>query len=379
MSTANINPEILIWARERSGFSVPQFARKMGKSEERLLEWEEGQRPMTFKQAMTFAEKAYIPFGYLFLSEPPVEELPLPDLRTIDGQALQRPSAELLDLIKLMLQRQEWYKDYLRQQLVEPSGIVGSFSNNNAVTAIVADMRVKLGVAEYPNRGGWEDYYRDLVSRIEALGILVMRQGNLGHSTRPLQVNEFRGFAIADVYAPMLFVNHADAPGARLFTLIHELCHIWIGQSGISDGDTQTHRREEILCNAVAAEFLVPEHEFMMLWQSGLDRWRDNLPVLESRFHVSKWALARRALTCNYISQEQYLHYIADEKEAYRNRESSGRGPSYYVTKKAQISQNFAKAVVTQALSGQMLLREASQLLAMKPSNISNFAKELRV
>lgn len=201
MSTANINPEILIWARERSGFSVPQFARKMGKSEERLLEWEEGQHPMTFKQAMTFAEKAYIPFGYLFLSEPPVEELPLPDLRVIDGQALQRPSAELLDLIKLMLQRQEWYKDYLRQQLVEPSGIVGSFSNNNAVTAIVADMRVKLGVAEHPNRGGWEDYYRDLVSRIEALGILVMRQGNLGHSTRPLQVSEFRGFAIADVYA----------------------------------------------------------------------------------------------------------------------------------------------------------------------------------
>jgi Zn-dependent peptidase ImmA (M78 family)/transcriptional regulator with XRE-family HTH domain len=379
MSTANINPEILIWARERSGFSVPQFARKMGKGEERLLEWEEGQRPMTFKQAMTFAEKAYIPFGYLFLSEPPVEELPLPDLRTIDGQALQRPSAELLDLIKLMLQRQEWYKDYLRQQLVEPSGIVGSFSNNNAVTAIVADMRVKLGVAEHPNRGGWEDYYRDLVSRIEALGILVMRQGNLGHSTRPLQVNEFRGFAIADVYAPMIFVNHADAPGARLFTLIHELCHIWIGQSGISDGDAQTHRREEVLCNAVAAEFLVPEHEFMMLWQPGLDRWRDNLPVLESHFHVSKWALARRALTCRYISQEEYLRYIADEKEAFRNRESSGSGPSYYVTKKSQISQNFSKAVVTQALSGQMLLREAAQLLVMKPSNISNFAKELRV
>lgn len=379
MSTANINPEMLIWARERSGCSVSQFAKKMGKPEERLLEWETGQRLMTFKQALAFAEKAYIPFGYLFLPKPPVEELPLPDLRTIDGQGVRRPSAELLDLIKLMLQRQEWYKDYLQQQLVEPSTIVGSFSNNYDVLAIVADMRLKLDVPEHPNRGSWEDYYRDLVGRIEALGILVMRQGDLGHFTRPLQVSEFRGFAIADSYAPMIFVNHADAPGARLFTLIHELCHIWIGQSGVSDGDAQTHRREEVLCNAVAAEFLVPEQEFMGLWKSDVENWRDNLSVLESHFHVSKWALARRALTCDYITQEEYVGYIADEKEAYKNRESSGGGPTYYVTKKAQISQNFSRAVVSQALSGQMLLREAAQLLSMKPSNISNFAKELQV
>lgn len=379
MSTANINPEMLIWARERSGFSVSQFAKKMSKTEERLLEWETGQRLMTFKQALAFAEKAYIPFGYLFLPEPPVEELPLPDLRTIDGQGVRRPSAELLDLIKLMLQRQEWYKDYLQQQLVEPSTIVGSFSNNYDVLTIVADMRLKLDVPEHPNRGSWEDYYRDLVGRIEALGILVMRQGDLGHFTRPLQVSEFRGFAIADSYAPMIFVNHADAPGARLFTLIHELCHIWIGQSGVSDGDAQTHRREEVLCNAVAAEFLVPEQEFMGLWKSDVENWRDNLPVLESRFHVSKWALARRALTCDYITQKEYVGYIADEKEAYKNRESSGGGPTYYVTKKAQISQNFSRAVVSQALSGQILLREAAQLLSMKPSNISNFAKELQV
>ncbi|GAB6070868.1 XRE family transcriptional regulator [Thiomicrorhabdus hydrogeniphila] len=379
MSTANINPEMLTWARERSGFSVSQFARKMGKTEERLLEWEKGQRHMTFKQAMALAEKSYVPFGYLFLPKPPIEELPLPDLRTIDGQGVRRPSAELLDLIKLMLQRQEWYKDYLQQQLVEPSTIVGSFSNNYDAVSIVKDMRVKLDVPDHPNRGNWENYYRDLVGRIEALGVLVMRQGDLGHFTRPLQVSEFRGFAIADSYAPMIFVNHADAPGARLFTLMHELCHIWIGQSGISDGDVQTHRSEEVLCNAVAAEFLVPEHEFMGLWKSGLENWRDNLPVLESRFHVSKWALARRALTCDYITQEEYVRYIADEKEAYKNRESSGSGPSYYVTKKAQISQNFSRAVVSQALSGQMLLREAAQLLAMKPSNISNFAKELQI
>jgi len=379
MSNANINPEILIWARERLGLSVPEFARKLGKKEERLTEWETGVRPLTFKQAIDFADKAYIPFGYLFLTTPPIEELPLPDLRTIDGHGVLRLSAELLDLIKLMLQRQDWYKEYLKQQLAEPSSIVGSFSKRHVVNEIVADMRLKLGVPAHPNRGDWESYYRGLVTKIEDTGILVMRQSDLGHFTRPLQVAEFRGFAIADEIAPMIFVNHADTPGARLFTLIHELCHIWIGQSGISDGNVENKRNEEVMCNAVAAEFLVPEVEFTQLWHTNINSWRENLAVLEAHFHVSKWVLARRALTCSYISQHDYIQFITEEKEAYRNRERSGSGPNYYRTKKAQISQSFSKAVVSQALSGQIMLREAAQLLGMKPGNIEKFAQELRV
>lgn len=379
MSNANINPEILTWARERLGFSVSAFAAKLGKTAERLTGWESGEQPLTFKQAIDFASKAYIPFGYLFLSEPPIEELPLPDLRTVDGQEVIRPSAELLDIIKLMLQRQDWYKEYLKQQFAEPNQIVGSFSNNRDVNQIVADMRIKLGVPTHPKRGNWENYYRELVTKIEAVGILVMRQSDIGHATRPLDVSEFRGFAITDDLAPMIFVNQADAPGARLFTLIHELCHIWIGQSGISDGNTQNQRQEEILCNAVAAEFLVPKSEFKQLWQHNVEDWKENLPVLESHFHVSKWVLVRRALTCDFISQANYNQFINAEKEAHRNRESSGSGPTYYRTKNSQISENFSKAVVSQALNGQILLRDAGQLLGMKPANIARFTQELQV
>jgi Zn-dependent peptidase ImmA (M78 family)/transcriptional regulator with XRE-family HTH domain len=377
MSTANINKQMLTWARERSGIAVAEFAQKCGVSEERLLEWEYGERMMTFNQAINYAEKAYIPFGYLFLAEPPIDELPIPDLRTVDGHGVLRPSVELLDLIKLMLQRQEWYKEYLKQHLSEPNTIAGRFTVRDGVPAIVQDMRAKLNVAEHPDRGTWEDYYRDLVKRIESLGILVMRQGDLGHFSRPLKVEEFRGFAIVDDYAPIVFVNHADAFGARLFTLIHELCHIWIGQSGISDGNTQTQRKEEVLCNAVAAEFLMPEGEFRALWQTQLENWQENLPVVEARFHVSTWALARRALTLNFISQEEYSSYIRAQQAAYKKKNTSG-GPTYYQTKKAQISSAFSKAVVTEALNGQLLLREASALLGgIKPGNIAHFAKEL--
>jgi len=379
MSTANINTRMLAWARERSGIALSEFAEKCGVTEERLFAWESGEKAITFNQAMRYAEKAHVPFGYLFLERFPVEDLPIPDLRTIDRQGVNRPSAELIDLLKLMIQRQEWYREYLKQHLAEPNRVVAKFAAANGEAAIVSDMRKKLGVSEYPERGSWEDYYRLLVSRIEALGILVMRQGNLGHHSRPLKVEEFRGFAIVDEYAPIIFVNHADVQGARLFTLIHELCHVWIGQSGVSDGNSQTHRKEEVLCNAVAAEFLAPTAEFEKIWEFELESWRDNLPNLEAHFHVSKWVLARRALTLNFITQDEYARFILEQQAAYRKRDDGG-GPTYYQTKKAQISQLFSKAVVTQALSGQLLLREASQLLdGIKPAKISQFAKELGV
>ena len=378
MSKAHINTSMLIWARKRSGIDVSDFARKCGVSEERLQEWESGERPMTFNQAMSYAAKAYVPFGYLFLTQPPQEELLIPDLRTLGGQGVQRPSSELLDLVKLMLQRQEWYKDYLQQQLTEPNTVVGRFSVRDSVDAIVQDMRAQLGVPEHPKRGKWDDYYRDLVERIESKGIMVMRQSNLRHHTRPLNVDEFRGFAIVDEFAPIIFINHADALGARLFTLIHELCHIWIGQSGISDGSTNTHRQEEILCNAVAAEFLVPATEFSRLWQQDESYWEENLPPLEAHFHVSTWTLARRALTLGLISESEYGRYIAEQQAAYRRRERSGGGPTYYQTKKAQISRRFSHAVVSEALSGQMLLRDAGELLGgMQPAKIKHFAEEL--
>ncbi len=380
MTTAIIKTEMLVWARERSGISVSELAKKCSVSEERLREWESGQHAMTFKQAMTFATKAHIPFGYLFLERPPVDEVPIPDLRTVDSHALRSPSANLKDLIKLMQLRQEWYRDHLKQQFAEPNAIVGSFAKRLNADAIVNDIRSKLGVSPHPTRGNWEAYYRDLVRRIEACGILVMRQPDMGHFTRPLSVDEFRGFALVDDYAPLIFVNDADAPGARLFTLIHELCHIWIGQSGISDGGLSTHLPEETLCNAVAAEFLVPAAEFKALWNHDHIHWRENLPGLEAHFHVSTWVLARRALTLGCIDRDEYFAYTnklrKDHKE--RPKPKNESGPNFYVIKSSQISKRFSRAVVNEALSGQLLLRDASHLLGgIKPGKLTKFAEEL--
>jgi Zn-dependent peptidase ImmA (M78 family)/DNA-binding XRE family transcriptional regulator len=375
---AHINPENLRWARERANLTMGMLARKLNISEEKLVAWENGHKKITFNQAKSVAEKTYIPFGYLFLKNTPKEKLPIPDLRTVDGEELRQPSAELLKIIQIVIARQHWYQEYQAEQGIENNSYIGRFNSDSSFVNIVNDMRTALGVGAHPERGSWEEYQRVLVKRIEAIGILVMRHGDLGHHTKKLSVEEFRGFAIFDKTSPVIFVNQADAPSARLFTLIHELAHIWIGQSGVSDASTKAHRKEEVLCNAVAAEFLVPQDEFLNLWQDNKN-WMDNLPELEAHFHVSKWVLARRALTLKIITHSQYSKYITLLKKQYENREKTNSAPSYYRTVKSQISENFSRALIAETLSGKVLLRDAGQLLGMKPNNITKFAKELGI
>lgn len=347
---ANINPNILNWARERSQWSLAVLANKLNVTEEKLEAWECGSTSPTFKQAQNFAAKTHIPFGYLFLRAPPKEVLPLPDLRTVGGEQPCRPSAELIDIVQIVMQRQQWFIEYLRDHGVNTGSHVRNFNTQTPVEIVVNDMRQVLGVAAHPERGYWDEYFRLLIHRIEESGILVMRQGDMGHYTRPLSVSEFRGFAIYDPIAPVIFINQADAPSARLFTLIHELAHVWIGQSGISDAKPTTQRQEEVQCNAIAAEFLVPEKEFKQYWQE-LENWQENIPALEAHFHVSKWVIARRAQSLRKITLQQYQQYIDDLKEQHRNRKKTKGGPTYYATKKGQISERFARAIVGETLS----------------------------
>jgi len=375
---AHINPENLRWARERAQLTMGMLAKKLSISEDKLVSWENGDKKLTFNQAKSVAEKTYIPFGYLFLKKTPEEKLPIPDLRTVEGEPLRQPSAELLKIIQIVIARQHWYQEYQAEQGIENNPYIGNFNADSSFINIVNDMRKALDVDAHPKRGNWEDYQRLLVKRIEQIGILVMRHGDLGHHTKKLSVEEFRGFAIFDKTSPVLFVNQADAPSARLFTLMHELAHIWIGQSGVSDASTKAHRKEEVLCNAVAAEFLVPEDEFLGLWQDK-ENWIDNLPELEAHFHVSKWVLARRALTLALITQSQYGKYITFLKKQYEQREKKNSAPSYYRTINSQISENFSRALVAETLSGKVLLRDAGQLLGIKPNNITKLAKELGI
>lgn len=371
---ALINPDMLTWARGRAGLSTAALAKSLHTSEDNLLAWEDGRKKPSFNQAMNFAHHTHVPFGYLYLAIPPIEELPLPDLRTVNGRA-PTYSLALKDTIRWAMERQEWYRDWLTSQGVVKNETVGRFRITDGVQRVVGDMRSKLELPAKPTRGTFEEYFAKLVQSIEKVGVLVMRNSVVSNNTsRPLCVEEFRGFAISDPLAPLIFVNTADCPEARLFTLIHELAHIWIGKSGVSDVEPGSALQGEVFCNAVAAELLTPEREFIVLWQV-LEDWEDNLPSLARVFHVSEWVIARRALTCGYITPEQYSHFIALKVARYKARKKTG-APPYTRLQTGRLSRTLAAAVTSEALSGRILLRDAARLMGIKPHKISEYSKK---
>lgn len=372
---ALINPDVLRWARERASLSTSTLAKSLGTQEDNVLAWEQGRKKPSFTQAMNYARQTYIPFGYLYLSQPPEENLPLPDLRTVNGKRDPGYSLALMDTIRWAMERQDWYRDYLTSQGVTENRVVGRFSVSDNVDVIVADIRTTLGIANKPNRGDFDDYFKSLVGKIEAAGILVMRNSIVNNNTsRPLLVEEFRGFAISDKLAPVIFINTADCPEARLFTLAHELSHIWIGRSGVSDGEPQNHRSEEILSNAVAAELLTPEREFLSVWDADVE-WQDNIPPLTKLFHVSGWVIARRALTFNLITASEYGAFIAKKIAEHKARSKTG-APPYNRLQTGRVSKTLATAVASEALSGRMLYRDAARLIGVKPHKLSDYSKK---
>lgn len=173
---ARVNPQLLTWARERARLTPAALAARLKVTAERLNAWERGERPLTFKQAQNIAAKTRVPFGYLYLKQPPRETLPLPDLRTVGGQHPDRPSPELIEMAQIVLRRQEWYAEYLRDQSIDRNANVGRFTVTTSIDDVVQDMRQVLGVAPHPERGTWEDYFRHLVTRIERAGAHLDRQ-----------------------------------------------------------------------------------------------------------------------------------------------------------------------------------------------------------
>ncbi|WP_445229517.1 ImmA/IrrE family metallo-endopeptidase [Duganella rhizosphaerae] len=373
MTQALINPALMTWSRRRAGLTQAELAASIPVKEEKVLAWETGESRPTFRQAQQWADRAHIPFGFLFLKAPPQEVLPLPDLRTVGSDTPESPSVDLLDMVRDVLRKQAWYLDYLAEQEREALPFVGGFSSADAIDDVVADIRRVLGV-QAPLKKGGDEYMRQLVAGADAAGILVMRSGIVGSNThRKLDVGEFRGFAISDRYAPVVFINLADAPAARLFTLIHELAHIWIGSSGISSVSPADNRKIETFCNAVAGEFLVPELLFRERWKHAVD-WIAQLPELAAGFHVSKLVIARRACDLGFISRDAYVAFYLAELKAYRDQK--GGGGNFYQSAEGKNSKRFSRAVLSEALSGRLLLREAGKLLGVQPAKVRTYAEK---
>ncbi|MFQ5505192.1 MAG: ImmA/IrrE family metallo-endopeptidase [Planctomycetota bacterium] len=372
MIRVKVRPELLRWARERAGFSAAMLLRRFPK----LEAWERGEARPTLKQLESFAKATYTPVGFLFLQEPPVETVPIPDFRTVENVHVGHPSPDLLDTIYICQQRQEWYRDFARSMGEEPLAFVGSARPGADVEATANGIRDALGLDLEERRRfpTWTDALRRFIEQADEAGILVMVSGVvLNNNRRHLDPGEFRGFAIADDLAPLVFINGADTKAAQMFTLAHELAHVWLGQSALSDAQARWIPEHEVerWCNRVAAELLVPLAAVRAEYRSDAEL-RGEMERLARRFKVSTLVVLRRIHDAGGLTREELWAEYDRELDRLRAL-PRGSGGDFYLTQAARVSKRFARALVVSTLEGQTLHRDAFRMLGF--SKLGTFQK----
>lgn len=380
---------MLSWARQRSGLDVGTLAKKVPVHSDRLAAWERGDeedRP-TFRQAQRLADQLHIPFGYLFLDSPPSEEMPLPDLRTRHGLLHLQPSPDFLEVLYDALRKQEWYRDYLREQDAVPLPFIGKYSVQTASGVIANDIKRTLSINDDLRRGADDNdhYFRLLVQKCEDARIAVLRNSVVGNNThRPLSSEEFQGFAMADPIAPLVFVNQKDYLSAQIFTLLHEIAHLWLGDTGVSDPeylnapDTVDNVNQR-LADQVAADVLVPVDDFSLRWDSeyGSDIG-SRLDRLRRYFKVSAFVLLRRAYELQKVTFQEYREEYDAQRAQIKPKSATGGGGGYS-TILSRNSKMVSAAVLRSVRDGSLALGEGATLLNVRSATLYDLRRHWEV
>jgi Zn-dependent peptidase ImmA (M78 family) len=381
MTRAAVRPALLRWARERAG--IGDAGELLGRFP-KLAEWETGEVQPTLKQLEAFAHAVHVPVGYLFLLAPPEEPLPIPDFRTHEGRGVRRASPDLLDMLYACQERQGWYRDFALTVRLPEAAFVGSVGLRDRPEDVASRMAQLLGfdVAARAACRTWEEALRLFIAQADKIGVLVMVSGVvLSNNRRTLDPEEFRGFALADKRAPLIFINGADTKSGQMFTLAHELAHLWLGASAVSDASAAPlngYRREEVWCNAVAAELLVPLAALRPAIQP-----EEPLDVamqrLARQFKVSTLVVLRRLLDADALDRPAFDRAWASERERLRELAQSGAGGGdFYRTTLSRVSRRFARALVESTLEGQTLYRDAFRMLGVsKTETFKNIGREV--
>ena len=361
----DVQPATLRWACERTRIDPVALADRF----KQLPAWERGEKKPTLKQLEAFAKATHTPIGYYFGGGPPKERMPISDFRTIAGTPVGRPSGDLLDTVYLCQNRQHWYEEFMRFEGEPPLPFVGAATLADPVERVAADIRATLrfSLEERRQLATWTEALRHFIAQADRAGVLVMVSGVVGsNNRRKLNPLEFRGFALADPLAPVVFVNGADTKAAQMFTLAHELAHVWLGETALSDSDAQQAPRHEVerWCNQVAAELLVPRTVLREEYRPQAELPKE-LGRLAKRFKVSTLVVLRRIRDAGFLGLERYRTAFETELARVQGA-ASGGGGNFYLTLGARVSRRFARAIVVSTLEGRSPFTEAFRLLGFK-------------
>jgi Zn-dependent peptidase ImmA (M78 family) len=367
-NTVPASSSVLKWAASRACFDHFEMQAHFPK----WSQWVTDESKPTLKQLEKIAKFTHTPVGYFFLPQPPTIGLPISDFRTLKDEVLKEPSTELLDMVYLCEQRQDWYREYVRMNGFTPLDFVASASISSKVENIANDIRQRLSLAVDQRRSlpSWKEALSQMIEKAEELGVLVMASSIVGSNThRKLLVDEFRGFVLVDEYAPLVFLNSSDSKAAQMFTLAHELAHVWLGESGVLDSgpDQFSSKQVEKWCNQVAAELLVPAEDLMREFKEAESSLLDSLPKLAKYFKVSSLVILRRLLDLHVINEGLFWHVYRQELQKIKKVSGDGGG-DFYRTLGVRTGKRFTRAILSSALEGQTLFHEASRLLGVKKS-----------
>ena len=378
-----LQPDVLRWARERGAYEYAEIARKIGVKQERVEEWEETGK-ISIAQIGRLADHTYTPLGLLYLSDPPInlDELTIPDFRTRDGRAPQKPSPNLLETVHTMQRRQSWMREELLRDGFEALPFVGSFNLANRPDEVARAMKSALNLSENwaAEYSTWEDALRYLVKRFESAGVLTMFNGVVGNNThRKLEPKEFQGFALVDKYAPLVFINGADYKAAQMFTVAHELAHIFIAKSGLSQFENlqSSQNKIEKFCDQAAAEFLVPRAELVVSLDSDLGL-PEQCQEIAKHFKVSTIVAARRMLDIELINLDAFFNFYNERKvEANRRKKQEDGGGNFWNTQNVRIGHPFGVTIWRAVSEGRLFYRDAYNLTGLKGKTFDKFMRNM--
>ena len=377
LKLTDINSSIFEWALNYSG-EGNAISIKFPK----LNKWINKDDFPTVRQLEKFSKATNVPFGYFFLDKLPVVSLSIPFFRTLSEEQPVSFSPELIDTVRIIEQRQEWLKEYLTKNGLEPLSFVGSAKHSTNYKIIADKIRTALGINEkwaskLPN---WESALSFLIDKTENVNINVIRNGVVGNNThRKLDYMEFRGLVIVDDFAPFLFINGTDFKSAQMFTLAHELAHIWIGSSAIFDlrqlqpADNKTEK----LCDKIAAEFLVPETQLIEEWQK-VKHTENPFQIIARSFKVSEIVIARRVLDLGLITKTVFFEFYDEYISKIPKSKKKDSGGDFYNTQRFRIGKRFANNVITAAKEGSLLYRDAYKLTGLTAKTFQKFESKLR-
>lgn len=377
-----LQPAVLRWARERAGIDAEQLADKMQVKPERVLDWERDGK-ISIALADRLAQRTYIALGLLYLTEPPKDLLPIPDFRARGNE--QQPSVNLLDTIYLMRRRQAWMREELIGEGARPLNFIGSYEIDGDPLQVAGAIRDALQLADdwTASISTWSDALGHLRSRAEDAGVMVVFNGVVGNNTsRKLDPDEFQGFALVDEYAPLVFVNNADFKAAQMFTLAHELAHLFVGETGVSSFEHLTFdsNTTERFCDQVAAEFLVPAVELRAFWPT-TEQASDPYQSVARQFKVSSVVAARRARDLGLIDSIAFFKFYDEQrdKEWYNSQQSQASGGNFWNTPKWRIGTRFGTAIFRAVKEGRLLYREAYNLTGLKGETFENMREKMEI